>query len=199
MRRQSPRPGGRECPTIFSGEFFADSFVVSPASKVRLDSLFDAAHPGWFTPALARKDVVGCRTCRGADVGARPPERLGCEYGRFGLISPRLRRSAATRSCCQVRPWRRERYVAVEFPTAVDRRPDSTPPAGVECPGCRGTACRGAETSGRTANRDVTVSQTVRPSGSWVVRRIRTGAASPALGSHASRTAVRPPDQFECR
>ncbi len=35
----------------------ADSFVVSPASKVRLDSLFDESHPGWFTPALARKDV----------------------------------------------------------------------------------------------------------------------------------------------
>jgi 3-hydroxyisobutyrate dehydrogenase-like beta-hydroxyacid dehydrogenase len=36
---------------------FAESFVVSPASKIRLDSLFDEAHPGWFTPALARKDV----------------------------------------------------------------------------------------------------------------------------------------------
>jgi 3-hydroxyisobutyrate dehydrogenase-like beta-hydroxyacid dehydrogenase len=35
----------------------ADSFVVSPASKVRLDSLFDSAHPGWFSPSLARKDV----------------------------------------------------------------------------------------------------------------------------------------------
>jgi 3-hydroxyisobutyrate dehydrogenase-like beta-hydroxyacid dehydrogenase len=36
---------------------FAESFVVSPASKVRLESLFDEEHPGWFTPALARKDV----------------------------------------------------------------------------------------------------------------------------------------------
>jgi 3-hydroxyisobutyrate dehydrogenase-like beta-hydroxyacid dehydrogenase len=35
----------------------ADSFVVSAASKVRLDSLLDTSHPGWFTPALARKDV----------------------------------------------------------------------------------------------------------------------------------------------
>jgi 3-hydroxyisobutyrate dehydrogenase-like beta-hydroxyacid dehydrogenase len=35
----------------------ADSFVVSAASKVRLDSLLDNSHPGWFTPALARKDV----------------------------------------------------------------------------------------------------------------------------------------------
>ncbi len=38
-------------------QVFAESFVVSPASKVRLESLFDASHPGWFTPALARKDV----------------------------------------------------------------------------------------------------------------------------------------------
>ena len=48
---------GQGMPDDFLKGFFADSFVVSPASKVRLDSLFDAAHPGWFTPALARKDV----------------------------------------------------------------------------------------------------------------------------------------------
>jgi 3-hydroxyisobutyrate dehydrogenase-like beta-hydroxyacid dehydrogenase len=35
----------------------ADSFVVSAASKGRLESLFDSSHPGWFSPALARKDV----------------------------------------------------------------------------------------------------------------------------------------------
>ena len=35
----------------------ADSFVVSAASKVRLESLFDHSHPGWFSPWLARKDV----------------------------------------------------------------------------------------------------------------------------------------------
>jgi 3-hydroxyisobutyrate dehydrogenase len=35
----------------------ADSAVVSPASKVRLASLLDDAHPGWFSPALARKDL----------------------------------------------------------------------------------------------------------------------------------------------
>lgn len=34
-----------------------DSAVVSPASKVRLASLLDDSHPGWFSPALARKDV----------------------------------------------------------------------------------------------------------------------------------------------
>jgi 3-hydroxyisobutyrate dehydrogenase-like beta-hydroxyacid dehydrogenase len=35
----------------------ADSAVVSGASKVRFDSLLDPSHPGWFSPALARKDV----------------------------------------------------------------------------------------------------------------------------------------------
>jgi len=34
-----------------------DSGVVSPASKVRLASLLDDAHPGWFSPVLARKDI----------------------------------------------------------------------------------------------------------------------------------------------
>jgi 3-hydroxyisobutyrate dehydrogenase-like beta-hydroxyacid dehydrogenase len=51
---------------------FAESFVVSPASKVRLDSLFDEAHPGWFTPALARKDVrLAVSLADEAGVGAR--------------------------------------------------------------------------------------------------------------------------------
>jgi 3-hydroxyisobutyrate dehydrogenase len=35
----------------------ADSGVVSPASKVRLPSVLDDAHPGWFSPVLARKDI----------------------------------------------------------------------------------------------------------------------------------------------
>ena len=35
----------------------ADSPVISPASNLRLDSLLDATHPGWFSPALARKDL----------------------------------------------------------------------------------------------------------------------------------------------
>ena len=35
----------------------SDSGVVSPASKVRLASVLDDAHPGWFSPALARKDI----------------------------------------------------------------------------------------------------------------------------------------------
>jgi 3-hydroxyisobutyrate dehydrogenase-like beta-hydroxyacid dehydrogenase len=35
----------------------SESAVVSPASKVRLGSLLDEQHPGWFSPALARKDL----------------------------------------------------------------------------------------------------------------------------------------------
>lgn len=38
-------------------EIFADSPVTSPATRVRLDMLLDAEHPGWFPPELARKDV----------------------------------------------------------------------------------------------------------------------------------------------
>lgn len=36
---------------------FAESPVVSGASRLRLDTLLDPEHPGWFTPELARKDV----------------------------------------------------------------------------------------------------------------------------------------------
>ncbi len=35
----------------------ADSPVLSLASNLRLDSLLDPTHPGWFSPALARKDL----------------------------------------------------------------------------------------------------------------------------------------------
>jgi 3-hydroxyisobutyrate dehydrogenase-like beta-hydroxyacid dehydrogenase len=35
----------------------ADSPLVSVASSLRLDSLLDANHPGWFSPTLARKDL----------------------------------------------------------------------------------------------------------------------------------------------
>jgi 3-hydroxyisobutyrate dehydrogenase len=51
---------------------FAESFVVSPASKIRLESLFDEAHPGWFTPALARKDVrLAVGLAEQAEIGVR--------------------------------------------------------------------------------------------------------------------------------
>jgi 3-hydroxyisobutyrate dehydrogenase len=51
-----------------------ESFVVSPAAKIRLDSLFDASHPGWFTPELARKDV---RLALGLAEQAEVPVRVG--------------------------------------------------------------------------------------------------------------------------
>ncbi|HEX5406655.1 MAG TPA: NAD(P)-dependent oxidoreductase [Pseudonocardiaceae bacterium] len=36
---------------------FGDSPVLSPASRQRLDAVLRPDHPGWFSPALARKDV----------------------------------------------------------------------------------------------------------------------------------------------
>ena len=44
-------------PDEFLRSLLADSPVVSLASKLRLDSLLDKTHPGWFSPALARKDL----------------------------------------------------------------------------------------------------------------------------------------------
>jgi len=38
-------------------DVFGDAMVVSPTSKLRLESLLDDSHPGWFSPALARKDL----------------------------------------------------------------------------------------------------------------------------------------------
>jgi 3-hydroxyisobutyrate dehydrogenase len=37
---------------------FTDSGVVSETSRIRLDTLLDPTHPGWFTPALAGKDIT---------------------------------------------------------------------------------------------------------------------------------------------
>ncbi|HEY3610885.1 MAG TPA: NAD(P)-dependent oxidoreductase [Pseudonocardiaceae bacterium] len=36
---------------------FAGSPAVSAAARIRQDAVLDPAHPGWFTPELARKDV----------------------------------------------------------------------------------------------------------------------------------------------
>ena len=38
-------------------EVFSDSAVISPAQRLRLESLMSADHPGWFAPALALKDL----------------------------------------------------------------------------------------------------------------------------------------------
>lgn len=49
-----------------------DSLVVSPAAKMRLESLMDDAHPGWFAPSLARKDVrLAVALARSAGINAR--------------------------------------------------------------------------------------------------------------------------------
>jgi 3-hydroxyisobutyrate dehydrogenase len=44
-------------PDEFLRTLLAESPVVSVASNLRLDSLLNATHPGWFSPALARKDL----------------------------------------------------------------------------------------------------------------------------------------------
>jgi len=44
-------------PDEFLRTLFADSPVLSLASNLRLDSLLDPTHPGWFSPTLARKDL----------------------------------------------------------------------------------------------------------------------------------------------
>lgn len=41
----------------FLRTLLVDSPVVSLASNLRLDSLLDPTHPGWFSPTLARKDL----------------------------------------------------------------------------------------------------------------------------------------------
>jgi 3-hydroxyisobutyrate dehydrogenase-like beta-hydroxyacid dehydrogenase len=53
---------------------FGNSGVLSPASRMRLDSLLDDDHPGWFAPALARKDV---RLAIGLAEEAGVPARIG--------------------------------------------------------------------------------------------------------------------------
>jgi 3-hydroxyisobutyrate dehydrogenase-like beta-hydroxyacid dehydrogenase len=62
----------------FSDEFlrkmFANSPVVSLTSAIRLDSLLDDPHPGWFTPALARKDL---RLAIGLAEESGVPVRIG--------------------------------------------------------------------------------------------------------------------------
>jgi 3-hydroxyisobutyrate dehydrogenase-like beta-hydroxyacid dehydrogenase len=44
-------------PDEFLRTLLVDSPVISLASNLRLDSLLDATHPGWFSPVLARKDL----------------------------------------------------------------------------------------------------------------------------------------------
>jgi len=41
----------------FLRSLLADNPVLSLTSNLRLDSLLDSSHPGWFSPVLARKDL----------------------------------------------------------------------------------------------------------------------------------------------
>ena len=51
---------------------FSQSFVVSPTSQLRLESVLDADHPGWFSPTLARKDVrLATRLAEQAGLGVQ--------------------------------------------------------------------------------------------------------------------------------
>jgi 3-hydroxyisobutyrate dehydrogenase-like beta-hydroxyacid dehydrogenase len=53
-------------------QLLADSPVVSLTSAIRLGSLMDDAHPGWFSPALARKDLrLAVGLAEEAGVGVR--------------------------------------------------------------------------------------------------------------------------------
>jgi 3-hydroxyisobutyrate dehydrogenase len=66
---------GQGIPDDLIRQVFADSPVVSLSGAVRLDSLLDGAHPGWFSPALARKDVglaIGLAEQHGVGVRVGP-------------------------------------------------------------------------------------------------------------------------------
>ncbi len=59
-------------PDEFLRTLLADSPVVSLASNLRLDSLLDPTHPGWFSPTLARKDLrLAIDLARETGVGVR--------------------------------------------------------------------------------------------------------------------------------
>jgi 3-hydroxyisobutyrate dehydrogenase-like beta-hydroxyacid dehydrogenase len=54
---------------------FAESVVVSPASRLRLDAVLSDDHAGWFSPTLARKDVrlaTGLAEAKGVPVQVGP-------------------------------------------------------------------------------------------------------------------------------
>jgi 3-hydroxyisobutyrate dehydrogenase-like beta-hydroxyacid dehydrogenase len=53
---------------------FGESPVISPTSAIRLGSVIDPGHPGWFSPTLARKDV---RLAVGLAQQAGLPVRVG--------------------------------------------------------------------------------------------------------------------------
>jgi 3-hydroxyisobutyrate dehydrogenase len=63
---------GHGLPDDLIRSVLSDSPVVSLAGAVRLDSLLDGSHPGWFSPELARKDVrLAVALAEEASVGVR--------------------------------------------------------------------------------------------------------------------------------
>jgi 3-hydroxyisobutyrate dehydrogenase len=63
---------GHGIPDELLAQLFADSPVVSATSAIRLDSLLDASHPGWFSATLARKDLrLAIGLAEKAGVGVR--------------------------------------------------------------------------------------------------------------------------------
>jgi 3-hydroxyisobutyrate dehydrogenase len=84
-------------PDDFLRTLLADSPVVSLASNLRLDSLLDATHPGWFSPELARKDLrlaidLGEETGVGVRIGPAAESLLtavidaGVEWPDFAAV-----------------------------------------------------------------------------------------------------------------
>ena len=73
---------------------FQDGPVVSPASRMRLASVLDPAHPGWFGAALASKDLRLCLDLAGQaglDLGMAPAalallDRLEGDWPDFSAI-----------------------------------------------------------------------------------------------------------------
>ena len=62
----------QEIPDELLRTLLADSPVLSLASNLRLDSLLNPKHPGWFSPALARKDLrLAIDLAEEAGVGVR--------------------------------------------------------------------------------------------------------------------------------
>jgi 3-hydroxyisobutyrate dehydrogenase-like beta-hydroxyacid dehydrogenase len=66
---------GQGIPDELIREVFSNSAVVSLTSAIRLDSVMDDDHPGWFAPRLARKDLglaVGLAQASGVGVRVGP-------------------------------------------------------------------------------------------------------------------------------
>ena len=84
-------------PDEFLRTLLADSPVISLASNLRLDGLLDATHPGWFSPALARKDLrlaidlaeengVGVRIAPAAEALLSTVIDMGGEWPDFSAV-----------------------------------------------------------------------------------------------------------------